>query len=460
MSLVSKNPSPALVKPATEVFPAGLHNIYFFVIFNALSYQLILSSPMVLYAKSLGASATVLGIISGMMPLLVIFQIPASKHLARIGYKRFVFAGWGTRTLFIFGMALVPLTGKFLDATTRLSLMLLLLFVFNLARGISSCAWMPWITSLIPTSLRGRYLVRDAACQNIGSLVVFLIAAICLGAQPEAWRFALLFGFSAMMAAMSLNFLRRVPEAATPAEVKTSTTPVPWRAIATYSPFRKLIFVNIAWSVAIGGMNTFIVDFLKAKSTLTEREIMLTTSVSFLGGLSSLWFLGSRLDRLRSKTVLTFFVLAWLSILCGWILIAGKIFAPLVGLVLCLQFVMGLSSSLANMAMTRLAMAVIPPMGRNHFFALYSVLGNVTLGLSPIFWGLFLDGFRSFNMSWHGLEWNRFSLFFLVASLVFMVALIFCRRLEEPQAASMEELVRDILEQSPLRPWLRFWPRS
>ena len=29
---------------------------------------------MVLYAKTLGASATVLGIITGMMPLLVIFQ--------------------------------------------------------------------------------------------------------------------------------------------------------------------------------------------------------------------------------------------------------------------------------------------------------------------------------------------------------------------------------------------------
>src|SRR5512138_2710540 len=110
------------------VFPPGLHNAYWFSAFNALSYQIVLSSPMVLYAKTLDASATVLGIIAGMMLLLVIFQIPAANHIPRLGFKRFVFAGWGTRVMFIFGMALVPLTGIFLEAKSRLALMLMLLF--------------------------------------------------------------------------------------------------------------------------------------------------------------------------------------------------------------------------------------------------------------------------------------------------------------------------------------------
>src|SRR5512140_2647830 len=85
-------------------FPPGLHNAYLFSTFNALSYQIVLSSPMVLYAKSLGASATVLGIIAGMMPLLVIFQIPAASYIVRIGYKQFVLGGWSIRVMFIGGM--------------------------------------------------------------------------------------------------------------------------------------------------------------------------------------------------------------------------------------------------------------------------------------------------------------------------------------------------------------------
>src|SRR5690349_24943681 len=147
---------PGIEQGEKDSFPHGLHNAFLFSTFNALSYQIVLSSPMVLYAKTLRASATVLGIIAGMMPLLVIFQIPAANYIPRVGFKRFVYAGWGTRVMFIFVMALVPLTGRFLEAQTRLALLLMLLFCFNLSRGISSCAWLPWITVLVPPNLRGK----------------------------------------------------------------------------------------------------------------------------------------------------------------------------------------------------------------------------------------------------------------------------------------------------------------
>jgi len=175
---MAENRTENLSRPeaAAVAFPPGLHYAYLFSVFNAFSYQVVLNSPMVLYAKNLGASATVLGIIAGMMPLLVIFQIPAASHIPRLGFKRFVYAGWGIRVMFIFAMALVPLTGIFLKPETRLALMLLLLFGFNLSRGISSCAWLPWITALVPAPLRGKYLARDAAVQNLASFLTFLLA--------------------------------------------------------------------------------------------------------------------------------------------------------------------------------------------------------------------------------------------------------------------------------------------
>src|ERR1039458_4968116 len=168
---MAENRRDNLSRPGTEAaaFPPGLHHAYLFATFNAFSYQVVLNSPMVLYAKTLGASATVLGIIAGMMPLLVIFQIQAPSLIPRLGFKRFVYAGWGTRVMFIFAMALVPLAGFFLKPETLLALILMLLFGFNLSRGISSCAWLPWITALVPASLRGKYLARDAAVQNLAS---------------------------------------------------------------------------------------------------------------------------------------------------------------------------------------------------------------------------------------------------------------------------------------------------
>lgn len=441
-------------------FPPGLHNAFLFSGFNALSFQIVLGSPMVLYAKTLGASATVLGIIAGMMPLLVIFQIPAANYIPRLGFKRFVYAGWGTRVMFIFAMALVPLMGSFLDEKNRLGLMLMLLFCFNLSRGISSCAWLPWITVLVPASLRGKYLARDAGVQNSGSFITFLVAAACLAGQPHPWQFAVLFAFSAVMGAISLTFLKRIPDAEIPEEIRTSKTRIPWLAMMAHPPFAKLLVMLFGWSVAYGGMAAFTVDYLRTAGGMAEGKILLVTSVAYLGGLCSLWFLGSRLDRLGSKPVLTFSFAAWFVVLGGWLLLAGGALPIRLSALLMLQYLMGLLAALVQMSNTRLAMAIIPTMGRTHFFAIYSVVNNVTLGVAPVGWGLLIDAIGARSANWLGLSWNRFTVFFAAAALAYLITLVLARRLHEPEAASMEELMREILIQSPQRFWLRFWPRG
>src|SRR5205807_7286728 len=129
-------------------------------------------------------------------------------------------------------------------------------------------------------------------------------------------------------------------------------------------------------------------------------------------------------------------------------------------LIVILQVFMGLLAALVSMSNTRLAMAIIPVMGRNHFFAIYSVVGNVTLGLAPIGWGLLIDAVGARSPRWIGLSWNHYTIFFAAAGAAFLFALALARRLDEPDAASLEELLREILIQSPQRFWVRFWPRG
>jgi MFS family permease len=434
-------------------------NAYLFAAFNALSFQIVISSPMVLYAKSLGASATVLGIIVGMMPLLVVFQIPAAHYVSRVGYRRFVYAGWGIRVLFIFAMAMVPLTSTFLSPSTQVALILMLLFGFNLSRGISSAGWLPWMTALVPGEVRGRYLSRDAAYISVASFVVFLLSAFWLGAEPKPWRFAVLFAFSGLMGSTSLVFLKRIPDVEVPPERRVSNVPVPWLEMLAFPPFRKLLKTVAAWSFAYGGMTAFTVAFLKVQVGMPDRTILLVNALFFVGGLSSLWFLGSRLDHFGSKPVLTFSMFLWVLIVAGWGLMAGRTLPSNVSLILALQFLMGLFAALVNMSNTRLVMAVVPVMGRDHFFALFSVLSNVVLGLSPVFWGLLIDAVGSMDKPKAWLEWNRYSVFFAGVVAALFVTIYFVRRLEEPRAASLEHLLREILIQSPQRVFLRLWPR-
>lgn len=438
----------------------GLRNAYRFATFNALSYQIVLGSPMVLYAKHLDASATVLGIIAGMMPLLVIFQIPAAPHIARVGYRRFILAGWGMRVMFIFLMGLAPLTAAFLDSASRLGLLLFLLFGFNLSRGISSAAWLPWITALVPAQRRGHYLARESACNNGASCATLLLTGLILGQQPGRWQFATVFVFSALMGLASLAFLKAMPDAQSPAFASDNPTPVPWREIASYPPFRKLLRANFAWSVAYGGLTTFTVAYLKTAAAMTADKILYVTALSYLGGLGGLVLFGTRLDRHGSKPVLSVTLLGWVGVLAGWTLLAAKALAPRLGVIVALQLAMGLGYAVYQMANTRLAMATVPVMGREHFFALFSVVANLTLGVAPMLWGLLIDAFGPQEFRAAGLALNRFSFFFLLVTLAYAATLALCRRLEEPRAANVEALLRDLLAQTPLRAWVRFWPRG
>ncbi|MEI6195983.1 MAG: MFS transporter [Verrucomicrobiota bacterium] len=443
-----------------EPVPAGMKNAWMFACFNGLSFQIVLGSPMILYAKSLNANATVLGIIAGMMPLMVVFQIPAAQYINRIGYKRFVLAGWGTRTLFTFGMVMVPLATFFLDTTTQLVLLLALLFGFNLVRGISSCAWLPWITHLIPENSRGRYVSGDAAMTNLGSFLTVILAAGCLGRNPHPWQFGVIFAFSAVMGIISLLFLSRVPDVPISEAVRSSSQPVPWLAMLRHPPFHKLLRFVMVWALAYGGFTTFIVAFLKTETGLNEANILFVTSVAFLGGLSSLWLLGHRLDHVGSKPILALSLCVWLLILAGWIALAGGALSAHLPLILGLQFFMGLFAALVGMANYRLAMAIIPPTGRNHFFVLYSVFVSVSLGLAPILWGLIIDLIGNRQATFLGLNWNHYTIFFSLILLVFVGALVLALKLHEPKAASLEKLLNDIMIESPQRLWLRLWPRD
>src|SRR5881394_4434807 len=103
--------------------------------------------------------------------------------------------------------------------------------------------------------------------------------------------------------------------------------------------------------------------------------------------------------------------------------LAGRVLSLNLWFVLALQFMMGLLDALVQMSNTRLAMAIIPVMGRNHFFAIYSVIGNVTLGLAPIGWGLLIDAAGKRSPVWAGLSWNRYTIFFVAVAMCYAVTL-------------------------------------
>jgi MFS family permease len=441
------------------VFLPGTGNAFGFAATNALSFQMILGGPMVLYAKSLGASATILGLIAGMLPLMVVLQIPAARHVDRAGYKVFVVTGWAVRTFFVALIACVPLLPEAVPAGVRLGLVLVLLFLFNAVRGVASCGWLPWIAALIPAESRGRYLTREAAVTNVASIAAFVVAALALGAGSDPSRFSSLFFFSTVCAIVSVVFLTRIPREPVALAGAISERPR-FPQMLHLGAFRRLLAVNVCWSIGSGGVVTFLVAFLKEKLDLPAQTILLITALTFSGGVLNQLLLRTALDRHGSKPVMGGGLVLLFAVMALWGLVAAGVIGRSIFVVALLMFTVGLASSLFNLANIRLAMIVIPERGRSHYFAVFSVVSSVTLGLAPIAWGLMVDACHGIDLVIAGVGLNAYSILFAAFAGMVLVTWVAVFFLEEPEAGRLDDIVRGLLGKSRVRYWLRFWFRS
>jgi hypothetical protein len=84
-----------------------------------------------------------------------------------------------------------------------------------------------------------------------------------------------------------------------------------------------------------------------------------------------------------------------------------------------------------NLANSRLAMQIMPSMGRNHFFALFSVITSLGLGAAPVLWGVSLDSIGSFEITTDWFTWRRHSFYFVAIFLINLAVLGQVRNLRE-----------------------------
>lgn len=427
---------------------------HWFQFFNAMSFQIMMGAPIIIFAKSLGASSTVLGIIAAFTPLMTVFQLPAAQHLERHGYRQFVLMGWGMRTVFIFVVAIIPIL-TFLDKNSEMAILLATLFFFNLLRGISSAAWMPWMAALIPEETRGRFLSIDQLFMYAGCLLSLILSAFVMAGRVDPWEYSLVFVVSAVAGVLSLYCIKRIPEVEAGETTRRSSQKVPWLAILKYPPFRELLIFNLIYMAVIGSLGVFTVEYLREIPHFNVDIVLYLSGFSFVGALVMLPFLGGVVDYVGSKPLIRSATLLYSLVIFLWFLVAAGVLSCTLFLIAGLNFLSGAASANFNLANARITMGTMPEMGRNHFFALFTVISSLGLGAAPVVWGLTLDAIGSYEVVTGAFHWKRHSIYFLALFLLNGIAFAYIGRLHE----AAKSAVPPTLIYARLKRFTRFWYR-
>ncbi len=438
--------------------PPQATNSFRFSLFNAVNFQITLGAPMVLYAKALGGSATTIGIVASLAPLMTILQLPTAYFIPRIGYKGFVLFGWSVRAVLLFILAVLPLL-MFLPAAVQTQLMLVCLFLFNVVRGISTGAWLPWLTALVPANARGAFLRSDQFHMQCGGMLAIAIATLVLWSGGEPWQFSLLFVISGLAGMLSLHFVRKIPDIEIGEQAKSSGQPIPWLQILKYPPFAKLLIFNVVYNWVVGGLAAFVIAFLEGRAGYTAGQVLAVSLAAAVGAFTTVPFFGLILERTGSKPLLSLAMSLYLVGILFWVLITSGTVPSHYLLIGFNYLILGVAGGLFSIANTRIAMDTMPTMGRNHFFSLFTVFASLSLGLAPIFWGVFLDTLGKNEFSIGFFQVNRYSIYFVLLSLLGIVTFFLAKPLVEEKGKPFDTAIRDVVILARLKLYGRFFNR-
>jgi MFS family permease len=157
-----------------ELYPVRSGLVFGF--FNALTWQIALGTPLVLFAQLLGASALEVGLATSFVLLLTPVQIFSTALLPRYGFKRVMLGGWGSRSLFLVVPLMLGLLAPWMGVGTWMAPALVWsIFFFSLARSVGAASFNPWIYAIVPPAARGRYFANDQFTSSLGGIFTLLL---------------------------------------------------------------------------------------------------------------------------------------------------------------------------------------------------------------------------------------------------------------------------------------------
>jgi len=395
---MSEQLSPFRIRQGRKVFDS-------YSAINSFSFALVTGNTITLYALALGASSTVVGLLTAFM-FISFFAIPLGKLALRRTtlIKTFSF-NWMMRN-----WSLVPLLGiPWLMALNqgRVAVFILLagVFLFNLFRGIGLIANNPVIGMLAPGSDRGEYIVRLSLINNGTALVATLFLALLLwhDAGVETYSLVILIGIiTGGIASALLNKLPNPPRE--DADEKLHSHPSHFKKHFNTAfkdvNFRRFLATFLVTGLGIGMVRPFIIVYAKEVYGKADSLITIFTVCSIIGALMMGLLMRLAIDRLGSRPMYVIYSIVSLASLAPLLIAPGIGTTGFAVLFLCIL------SGITNMgfagqenAAQTYFFTMVPRESLMDLSLLYFIALGVTGAVGSVAGGALLDLFSAIGMS-------------------------------------------------------------
>ncbi|MCW1970151.1 MAG: hypothetical protein KIH69_018730, partial [Anaerolineae bacterium] len=331
----------------------------------------------------------------------------------------------------------IPILAQWISRDWAVGLLVACMITFNFVRGFGAGTWLPLMTALVPRSLRGDYLSRERLYSAIASVSAlglsgFILARNDANGQHSLIAYAILFALSFITGAISLHFLRLVPdltgagnEAPVTAANAAALEVLRWRDLVRDGDFQRFAVFGVLMQFVLAASNTFSIVFAREEIGLQDGTLVLLSAGASIASMLGLFYIRPRLDQTGSKPFMRAILLCWGAYYVLWLLMAFKIITFGAVLVPLMLIANGFFISVFEAPSTRLQMNTFGDRaGGPQYFAMYSVFINVSAGFTPMIWGAILDLLRGGVLS-------RYTYFFAAELALLGLVALLLRRVRE-----------------------------
>lgn len=421
--------------PELVPFRSGL----FFGFFNALVWQIAISTPMVLFAERLGATSLQVGMVYSFVFLQTPLLIFATALLPRFGFKRMALGGWAARSLFLAVPLYLAILAPDIGSPWMVNAFIWSVFFFSFFRTIGASAMTPWFFGILPASVRGRFFANDQMISGISGVGTLVACAALFAFMPIYTALLIQYAIAVVGSILSFGALSRLPDIPKPTKISLGSvlrdTP---RHILTRSPFRHYLWLATFYAVTITSIPPFSAYFLKVDVQMSSGRIMLFEVLRFLGVIAGAWLLRRRIDHTGAKPFFLLSMLLYAAVAVFWWLYLRGLMgggAVLFGI----YFVVGLGAVCWNVANLNYLPKVVPSADRPLLISIHSAVTAFLGGCAPIIWGLFLKETKVDGSP--GIDAGVFQWFFVCLLVSVSILSVLIARLKEDTKTHVEPLI-------------------
>jgi MFS family permease len=353
------------------------------------------SGPLLVgYALLLGVSNGGIGVLAALGPLTQILQLPTVALIERVRARKAIawWAALASRTSWAAAIAVPWVVPRDRQIPT-------LFLCLTLAAGLGTmagAAWTPWMRDFLPENALARAFARRMAVATAVSAVLGLAAGYTVDALPRQGAsplagYDVVFGVGVLAGLTGLLFLARIPEPRMPPSVRR-----PWRDVfrtpLSDIGFRPVMIFLACWTFAANLTAPFFTVYLLRRFGLPMAWIVGLTMLSqAMTALAFRWW-GAMADRFDLRTVLRVAGAAYLLTVAAWPfvdLLASR--TLIVGILVALHVIAGLSAAGVNLGTGTLALQVAPRGEAAAYLATNAMVSGVAAAVAPILAGLSAD---------------------------------------------------------------------